>query len=104
MSVVGRIHLIKMILLPKCLYIFSHSPVVVPKKFFKKLNSQFIKCIWAKGRCKVHNIRAPKGRGRVGAARCLFVLLGRTNETFAYLVYTATKLRRREVFFKYITS
>lgn len=33
-SVVGRINLIKMILLPKCLYIFSHSPVVVPKKIF----------------------------------------------------------------------
>lgn len=39
LSVAGRINLIKMILLPKCLYVTSHMSMVVPKSFFKTLDA-----------------------------------------------------------------
>lgn len=52
LSVVGRINLIKTIL-PKFLYVFSHSPVIIPKPIFNKLNSHFTGFIRANVRCKL---------------------------------------------------
>lgn len=52
-SVAGRIGPIKMILLPKCLNVFSDCPVIIPQLLFQKLHSHFTRFIWARGRCKL---------------------------------------------------
>lgn len=39
LGVIGRIHLIKMILLPKILYLLWHSPMYLPSKHFRPLHS-----------------------------------------------------------------
>lgn len=39
LGVMGRIFLMKMILLPKILYILWHSPVYIPNTFFKTMDT-----------------------------------------------------------------
>lgn len=39
LSIAGRINLIKMVVLPKCLHVFQHSSVCVPNAFFHRLES-----------------------------------------------------------------
>uniref|UniRef100_A0A803JST4 Reverse transcriptase domain-containing protein n=1 Tax=Xenopus tropicalis TaxID=8364 RepID=A0A803JST4_XENTR len=48
----GRIHLIKMLVLPKLLYTLQQSPTWVPRINFVKLNSLF-RLIWANSRCRL---------------------------------------------------
>lgn len=45
-SMIGRINIIKMNILPKFLYIFQSLPL--PKSFFNRLNSTLMKFIWNK--------------------------------------------------------
>ena len=45
MSLIGRINTIKMSL-PQILYLFQSIPIYLPKKFFKKLDSDIINFIW----------------------------------------------------------
>lgn len=42
LSLLGRINLIKMKIIPKLTYLFRHSPQWLPKSFFAKLNHIFI--------------------------------------------------------------
>lgn len=56
-SMAGRIQLIKSIILPKCLYLFAHSLVKIPKQIFKDLNSQITRFIWAYGRSKLKDTK-----------------------------------------------
>ena len=50
LSFLGRIHLIKMNILPRLLYFFQMLPVMVSKKVFTQLNSVIISFIWRKKR------------------------------------------------------
>uniref|UniRef100_A0A803JPQ3 Reverse transcriptase domain-containing protein n=1 Tax=Xenopus tropicalis TaxID=8364 RepID=A0A803JPQ3_XENTR len=45
----GRVNIIKMIYLPKFLYIFHNTPFTIPRSFFKKLNRTITSFIWANG-------------------------------------------------------
>ncbi|KAM3916892.1 transmembrane protease serine 9-like [Leptodactylus fuscus] len=45
--VAGRINLIKMIVLPKCLYVLSHSAVPMPLWFFQQMDSLTSSFVWA---------------------------------------------------------
>ena len=42
LSVIGRVNLIKMIVLPKFLYFFQNIPILIRKKFFKTLDQSII--------------------------------------------------------------
>ena len=50
LSLLGRIHLIKMNILPRLLYFFQMLPLVLSKKVFTKLNSAIISFMWRKKR------------------------------------------------------
>lgn len=53
LSVIGRINLFKMILLPKILYITQQSPIYLPRAIFSKLNSILNSFVWREGRAKL---------------------------------------------------
>lgn len=46
MSVVGKVNPIKIILMPQLLYMLHNSPVVIPLKTFRIVNSIFCTLIW----------------------------------------------------------
>lgn len=43
LSIVGRVSLVKMVVLPKFLYLFSHIPVLIKKPFFRSLDQAILK-------------------------------------------------------------
>lgn len=53
LSLLGKITVIKTLLLPQLLYLFSVLCINIPKIFFKKLNSLFYKFIWNGGNDRV---------------------------------------------------
>ena len=53
LSLVGKICVIKSLLLPQLLYLFSVLSLKIPMKFFKDLNKMFYKFIWNGGRDRV---------------------------------------------------
>lgn len=62
LSVVGRTNLVKMIWAPQLLYIVHNTPVWIPQKCFKKIDSLFRILIW-KGkqpRIRLPSLRLPK--------------------------------------------
>lgn len=48
LSLVGRVNSIKMIVLPRLLYLFQTIPVFIPKSYFKELNKCLSMFIWNK--------------------------------------------------------
>lgn len=62
LSVAGRINLIKMVVLPKCLYALQHSPVLVPRRFFRSMESLMSGFIWGRARAKLRftSLQRPK--------------------------------------------
>ena len=53
LSLIGKITVIKSLLLPQLLYLFSVLCIPIPKSFFKKLNTIFFKFIWNGGNDRV---------------------------------------------------
>ena len=56
LSLIGKICVIKTLLLPQLLYLFSVLCIKIPKKFFKDLNSLFYKFIWNGGTDRVKRV------------------------------------------------
>lgn len=56
----GRIHLVKIILLPKLLYLFWHAPLYIPSRVFKFILNTFVwgsfhhKLLWQTLKSPVH--------------------------------------------------
>lgn len=48
MSLAGKTNLIKMILMPQLLYLLHNTPVVIPIKIFRVVNSLFRLLFWHK--------------------------------------------------------
>uniref|UniRef100_A0A3B1JFC8 Reverse transcriptase domain-containing protein n=1 Tax=Astyanax mexicanus TaxID=7994 RepID=A0A3B1JFC8_ASTMX len=46
LSLMGRINAIKMVILPRFLYLFQNLPIFLPKSFFKNLDSMIMPFIW----------------------------------------------------------
>lgn len=53
LSLIGKICVIKSLVLPQLLYLFSVLSVKIPQKFFRELNSLFFKFIWSGGNDRV---------------------------------------------------
>lgn len=53
LGVWGRINLIKMVLLPKILYVLWHTPVYLPLKYFKIMESLLKTFVWGSSRHKL---------------------------------------------------
>lgn len=52
-SLIGRVNAIKMIILPKILYLFQNLPVFLPKSYFKKIHLLVLPFLWGN---KTHRI------------------------------------------------
>lgn len=46
LSMIGRVNAIKMITLPKFLYLFQNLPIIIPNEFFKRLEKIILDFIW----------------------------------------------------------
>ena len=53
LSLIGKICVIKSLVLPQLLYLFSVLSIKIPQKFFNELNSLFFKFIWSGGKDRV---------------------------------------------------
>lgn len=53
LGVMGRINLVKMILLPKLVYIFWHSPIHLPRRMFKAMETILNTFVWGPSRHKL---------------------------------------------------
>uniref|UniRef100_A0A3B3CPH8 Reverse transcriptase domain-containing protein n=1 Tax=Oryzias melastigma TaxID=30732 RepID=A0A3B3CPH8_ORYME len=65
LSMVGRVNVIKMSILPKCLYLFQSLPVYIPNNFFKELDSIILSFIWKgkKPRLRKEHLQKAKREG-----------------------------------------
>lgn len=69
LSLIGRINCIKMNILPKYLYLFQMLPTLVPKSFFKQLNTSLTQFIWRNNppRIKLTVLQSPLEKGGLKA-------------------------------------
>lgn len=76
LGVMGRINLFKMILLPKFLYMFWNSPVLIPLKIFKTMDKIINSFIWGSNRHKLawNTIKNPTSSGGRGYTRLIHLL------------------------------
>uniref|UniRef100_A0A8C5Q236 Reverse transcriptase domain-containing protein n=1 Tax=Leptobrachium leishanense TaxID=445787 RepID=A0A8C5Q236_9ANUR len=60
-SWLGRVSVLKMNVMPRLLYTLQALPILLPRSFFKELDSIFLAFIWSKGRprVKIHLLRRP---------------------------------------------
>lgn len=75
LSIADRINLIKIIVLPKCLYLRQHSSLSIPKVFFHRLESLMVGFILGRARHKLHlsTLQRPKHLGGGDALPDLFL-------------------------------
>ena len=66
-SLIGRVNLIKMSLLPKFLYLFQHIPVFIKKSFFSNLDQFISSFLWSNKQARIGRtaLRLPKSLGGV---------------------------------------
>uniref|UniRef100_A0A8C5QKB6 Reverse transcriptase domain-containing protein n=1 Tax=Leptobrachium leishanense TaxID=445787 RepID=A0A8C5QKB6_9ANUR len=64
-SWLGRVSVLKMNVMPRLLYTLQALPILLPRTFFKELDSIFLAFIWPKGRprVKIHLLRRPRLEG-----------------------------------------
>lgn len=55
LSLVGRVNLVKMVVLPKFLYLFQHIPILIKKLFFRSLIQLISSFLWGN-----NNLSSPR--------------------------------------------
>lgn len=70
LGVMGRVNLIKMVLLPKFLYVFWHSPVYLPLRVFKSIEALLNSFVWGTKRHKL-SWQTLKNPTELGEWHCL---------------------------------
>ena len=68
MSLVGRIKSIKMVILPKCMYLFQALPVFNPRSFIDQLDSVISSYIWRGKRPRLNKSHLQKAKAAGGLA------------------------------------
>lgn len=65
LSMIGRVNAIKMVTLPRFLYLFQNLPIFIPKSFFKLLDSIILPFVWGfkAHRISKRHITKPKSAG-----------------------------------------
>lgn len=65
LSLARRINLIKMVVMPKFLYLFQHIPVYITKSFFDKLDGTISKFLWGNKPARIRKaiLQSPKSDG-----------------------------------------
>lgn len=77
-SLAGRVNSIKMIIMPRFLFLFHTIPVFIPKSFFKELDKSISTFIWNKTipRIKRSHLEKQKRGGRLSTTKFCTILLG----------------------------
>lgn len=65
LSLVGRINLVKMVVLPKFLYFFQHLPIFLTKSFFDNLDKKISTFLWNGGPTRIRKsvLQSPVDKG-----------------------------------------
>lgn len=73
LTLVGRVNLIKMSILPKFLYLFRQTPIPIPNTFFNKLYSIITSFIWNGGTPRIAKITLQLPASLAGLALPCFI-------------------------------
>lgn len=68
LSLAGRVSLIKMIILPKFLYLFQNIPILIKKSFFKTLDKSIIPFIWGNKSSRISKTMLQRSKSTGGLA------------------------------------
>lgn len=65
LSLSGRVNLVKMVVLPKFLYLFSHIPILIKKSFFRALDQLISSFLWGNKNPRIRRsvLQLPKACG-----------------------------------------
>lgn len=68
LSLIGRVNIIKMTVLPKCIYLFQNVPIFLTAAFFKSLDSIILPFVWANKppRISKAHLQKPTTEGGLG--------------------------------------
>jgi hypothetical protein len=64
---IGRINIVKMVILPKAIYRFNAIPIKIPNQFFKELERALCKFIWNNKKPRIAEtfLKDKKSSGRI---------------------------------------
>lgn len=85
-SLIGRVNTVKMVLLPRFLYLFQNIPICIPKSFFRQIDSVILPFIWGykAHRISKQHLQKPKECGGLGLPCFLYYYWAANVRTMIY--------------------